>query len=75
MAEAVNVSGVPTVWAAIVPNVMVCVPALTVKLCVTGVAAAYWLLPACDAVMLHMPAPLNVAVEPETEQTELGDAA
>jgi hypothetical protein len=39
---AVSVSGVPTFWAAIVPKVITCCTgaAFTVKLCVTGAAAA-----------------------------------
>jgi hypothetical protein len=70
LAEAVNVSDVPTVWAAMGLKVMVCVPALTVKLCVAGVAAAYWPPPGCDAVMVQVPWAINVAVVPETIQTE-----
>jgi hypothetical protein len=49
LAEAESVSGVPTVWVAIVPKVMVCEVAFTVKLRETGVAAAYVELPACVA--------------------------
>ena len=42
---------------------------LTVKLCETGVAAAYALLPACVAWMVQEPAATNVAVVPLTVQT------
>jgi hypothetical protein len=40
LADAETVNGVPTVWVAIVPKVMVCASPLTVKLCETGAAAA-----------------------------------
>ncbi len=40
-----------------------------VKLCVTGVAAAYCALPACEALMVHAPPFTRVAVAPETVQT------
>ena len=40
------------------------------KVCETGVATAYWLLPACVAWMVHVPTASSVAVLPETEQTE-----
>lgn len=42
---------------------------VTVKLCVTGVAAAYVLLPACEAVIEQVPAAIKVAVVPLTVQT------
>jgi hypothetical protein len=34
----------------------------------TGVAAAYVLFPACDAVTVHMPGPVRLAVWPATLQ-------
>ena len=40
LAVAESVSGVPTVWVAIAPKVMVCASPFTVKICETGVAAA-----------------------------------
>ena len=40
VAEADSVNGAPTVWVGIALNVMVCGFGITVKLCVTGVAAA-----------------------------------
>jgi hypothetical protein len=49
LADADSVSGVPTAWAAIAPKVIVCARPFTVKLCETGVAAAYALSPACVA--------------------------
>jgi hypothetical protein len=48
---------------------MVCVSLLTVKLCDTDGAAAYVLLPACDAVMVQVPPPMSAADEPETVHT------
>src|SRR5271157_1344492 len=42
---------------------------LTVKVCETGVAAAYVLLPACVAWIVQAPAAMNVAVVPLTVQT------
>lgn len=47
---------------------MVCVNS-TVKLFVTLGAALYVVLPACEAVMLHVPPVTSVAVLPETVQT------
>jgi hypothetical protein len=43
--------------------------AFTVKLCKTGVAAAYVPLPACEAVIVQVPVRRKVAVLPETAQT------
>jgi hypothetical protein len=51
--------------------VIVCaagVAASTVKLLVTGAAAAYVLLPACEAVIEQVPTAMNVAVVPLTVQ-------
>jgi len=64
LAEATSVSGVPTVCAPGLAKVMVCAigAAFTVKLCVTGVAAAYVLLPACVAWIVHVPAATKLAV-------------
>jgi hypothetical protein len=42
------------------------VAAFTEKLTVTGVAAAYVPLPACEAVIEQVPAAMNVAVVPLT---------
>jgi len=52
-------------WAGVL--VLLC----TVKLWVTGVAAAYMELPTCEAVMLQVPGAASVAVLPETVQTLL----
>ena len=41
------------------------------KLCVTGGAEAYVLLPGCVARTWHVPGPKMVMVEPETVQTEV----
>ena len=41
---------------------MACACRLTEKLCETGIAAAKLLLPACEAVMVHIPALVNVTV-------------
>jgi hypothetical protein len=71
VAVATKVSGVPTVWVPGFANVIVCdlgAAAFTVKLCETGVAAAYVLLPACEAWIVHVPADTNVAVVPLTVQ-------
>ncbi len=40
LAVAESVSDVPAAWAGMAPKLMVCGPGFTVKLCVTGVAAA-----------------------------------
>ncbi len=71
VAVAFKLSGVPTCCALIVPKVMVCAlgAAFTVKLCVTGVAAEYVVLPACEAVMLQVPGATNVTALPDTVQT------
>jgi hypothetical protein len=76
LAEAVKLSGVPTCWALIAPNVMVCAlgaAAFTVIACVTGVAAAYVPLPACEAVILQVPAPTNDTLLPDNVQTLAAD--
>jgi len=46
LADAESVRGVATVWEAIAPKVMDCARPFTVKLCETGVAAAYVEFPA-----------------------------
>jgi hypothetical protein len=68
--EAESVSGVPTVWTPGLLNVMVCACPFTVKLCDTGVAAAYVELPACVAWMVQVPEVSIVPVVPETVQTD-----
>src|SRR5271157_1206333 len=70
LAVAESVSGFPTVCVPGLAKVMVCAigAALTVKLCETGVAAAYVLLPACVAWIVQAPAAMNVAVVPLTVQ-------
>jgi hypothetical protein len=42
---------------------------VTVKLCVTDVAAAKLVFPACEAVIEHVPAAINVRVLPDTLHT------
>jgi hypothetical protein len=71
LAEATSASGVLTVCVPGLANVIAWAvkPALTVKLCVTGAAAAYVPLPACDAVMEQVPAETNVAEVPFIVQT------
>jgi len=68
---ALSTTGSP--WAAVVglATSAVVVPAVvsTVKVCVTGVAGAYVVLPDWDAVMLQVPPVKKVAVLPETVQT------
>ncbi len=66
--EAVRLSDPPTVCAGMAPNVIVWDLSPTLKLCVTGAAAAYCELPACEAWIEHMPAASVVVVAPETEQ-------
>jgi hypothetical protein len=71
VAVAANVRDVPTVCVAGAAKVIVCaagVAASTVKLLVTGAAAAYVLLPACEAVIEQVPTAMNVAVVPLTVQ-------
>ena len=53
------------------PNVIVWLALVTWKLCVTGVAAAQFALPACEALMVQVPTFTSVTVEPETVQTVL----
>ena len=69
LAVAESVSGVPTVCVPGFANVMVCDLPFTEKLCETGVAAAYVLLPACVAWIVHVPEAMNVAVVPLTVHT------
>jgi hypothetical protein len=51
------------------PNVIVCEACVTWKLWSTGVAAAYVLLPACDARMVQAPPAISVTVAPDTVHT------
>jgi len=74
LAVAVSASVPPAVCAAIVPKVIVWVFRFTAKLCVAE-AAAYIALPACDAVIVQVPAVRNVALVPDTVQTPLVDEA
>ncbi len=78
LAVALTVKVDPTVCAGMALKVIVCdlrAAAATVKLCETDVAAAYVLFPACEAVMVHVPAVSNVAVLPDTVQTLLVEEA
>jgi hypothetical protein len=69
-AVAVTVNGAPPkVTPLRGPNVIVCVPAETVKPCVTGRAAAKFALPAWLAVIEQAPTATMVTVEPDTVQT------
>jgi hypothetical protein len=52
-----------------VPKVIVCDSCVTVKLCVTGVAATYFVFPGWLAVIEQVPAETRVTVLPETVQT------
>ena len=66
-------SGVLTFWVAIGPKVMVCATGagFTVKVWGTGAAAANIVLPACEAVMVQLPAVvLSVTVLPLTVQMD-----
>ena len=60
---------VPSVWLPGDTKVMLCAPAPTVKLFVTGVAAAKPALPAWLAVMEQLPAASSVAAVPLTVHT------
>ncbi len=75
LALAVKVSALPSVWVAAMPDKIVYATLFTTKLTVTTVASAYTLLPACDAVMVHVPLPTIVAVVPDTLHTLDGVAA
>ena len=44
---------------------------VTWNICETFVAAAYWVLPGCEACMVHVPAATMVATATETVQTEV----
>jgi hypothetical protein len=62
----------PKILLGIASNVMVCeATADTVNVCVTAVAAAYFVLPAWPALMEHVPVATNVTAVPETVQTEV----
>ena len=50
-------------------NVIVWLALVTWKLCVTGVAAAQFALPACEARIVHLPDFNSVTVAPDTVQT------
>ena len=73
LAVALSVNLRPSIWAGMALKVMTCdlSVAVTVKLCVTGVAALYTLLPGCEATIVQVPAASKVAVLPETVQTLL----
>ena len=66
--DAVRLSDPPTLCAGMAPKVMVWDLSPTLKLCVTGAAAAYCELPACEAWIEHVPAASMVALVPDTEQ-------
>ena len=53
------------------PNVIVWLALVTWKLSATGVAAAQFALPACEALIVHVPAFTSVTVAPDTVQTGL----
>ncbi len=71
LAVALTVIEVPTRCDAIALKVIVCDcwAAATLKLCVTDWAAAYTVFPACEAVMVQVPAAIKDAVLPDTVQT------
>jgi hypothetical protein len=48
---------------------MAWLPCVTLKLCVTGVAAAQLALPACEALIVQVPTATSVTVAPDTVQT------
>ncbi len=73
LAVAMSESLVAAVCAAIAPNIIVCAFS-TLNDSETEAAAAYVPLPACDAVIVHVPLPLKVAVLPESEHTVEGVA-
>jgi hypothetical protein len=60
----------PNTWPDSAPNVIVWLPAVTVKPWLTGVAAPQLLLPPCVAWIVHVPAPTSVTVVPDTVQTD-----
>jgi hypothetical protein len=69
-AVALTVNGaVPNALSARAANVMVWIPGATVKPWLTAGAAAKLLLPACEARIVHVPAPASVTVVPDTVQT------
>jgi hypothetical protein len=69
LAVAASVSGVPTVCVPGFANVIVCAFPLTATFC-TALAGSYWLLPACVASSVQVPAAIIVAVFPLTVQIE-----
>jgi hypothetical protein len=69
-ADALTANGAaPNVFVARGPNVIDCEILVTSKLCVTGVAAAQFALPACVALIAQLPPATSVTVEPATEHT------
>ena len=69
-AVALTVNGaVPNALSDRAANVMVWLPGATVNPWLTAGAAAKLLLPACDARTVHVPAPANVTVVPDTAHT------
>jgi precorrin-4 methylase len=69
LAVAESVKGVPTVCAPGLAKLIVCASTLTVKLCETGTAAAYVVLPGCVAWRVQVPSDRNVVALLETVQT------
>jgi len=67
---ALTVGEVPKAAFGRFPKAMVCVPWVTVKLSLTGVAAAQLVLAPRVAWMVHVPNVTSVTVEPETVQID-----
>ena len=68
LAVAERVKVLPAVCVAIVGNVSVCVWPFTLMVKGTVCAAAYWLLPPCEALIVQVPLAINDAIVPETVQ-------
>ncbi len=68
---AITNGGPPKIWLGIGSNVMVCEPVLTVKLCITGVAARKLAFPAWLAVIVQVPSPTTVTVATLTVQADI----
>ncbi len=56
-------------WSASGPKVMVWISGFTLKLWITGAAAAKLLLPACEARTVHMPAIRSLTITPDIVHT------
>jgi hypothetical protein len=74
-ASAPNASGFPNIWFESAPKLIDCCAWVTMKLWITGAAAAKFGFPAWSAAMVQVPTAARATVTPETVQTVVVDDA